>query len=570
MIGFHSGVVWARAYIATLERLDSNGTPKSRSRRCARIRDGRVCGFLSHPWMGRTPLFRRLRRALALAHGAEAASMATSEYVEQRAARHAQTRRQFLATSASLAAAACTVKHPVQGEGPRIAVVGAGIAGLTAAYRLAQAGLRATVFDSWNRVGGRMFTARGPWRDGQLVELGGELIDSDHAALQRLTRELGLTLDSLLEPAESSSRRDTWYFGGRIVSDAEIVTAFRAIAPRLQADIEMAARGREQRYIDELGLAAYLDSIPELEPMLRALLDVAYVGEYGRELAEQSPWNLLWLIDAESTDSFRVYGDSDEAFHVRGGNDQITTRLAQHLAGPIELEHRLLGVNETARGSHRLAFERRGGSTYEAEFDRVVLALPFTRLRDVALPASLPAEKREIIRSLGMGQNAKLMAQFSERVWRTRHQATGSVTTDNGLQLLWETSRGMSGAAGILTVFAGGRTGETIGAGSAEERITERLGLIDRIFPGSAERYIPGSAVRMHWPTVEHTLGSYTCYLPGQARFKGLEGKRAGNLHFCGEHTSLDYQGYMNGGAESGERVAHEILADLGLVTSPA
>jgi monoamine oxidase len=519
--------------------------------------------------MGRTPLFRRLRRALALAQGAGAVSIPTREYVEQRAGLRAQTRRQFLAGGAALGALAslpaCTVRHPERAQTPRIAVIGAGIAGLTAAYRLARAGLKATVFDSWNRVGGRMFTARGQWRDGQLVELGGELIDSDHHAMHRLTRELGLTLDSLLEPAESRLRRDIWFFGGRAVSEVEIVEAFRAIAPRLRADSEMSERGQELRYIDELGLAAYLDSIPELDPTLRALLEVAYVGEYGREIAEQSPWNLLWLIDAESEDAFKVYGDSDEAFHVRGGNDQVTTRLAQRLSGPIELEHRLLSVRETARGHYRLAFERRGGSIREDEFDHVVLALPFTRLRDVALPASLPGDQRDIIQTLGMGQNAKLMAQFSERVWRTQHQATGSVTTDNGLQLLWETSRGMSGACGILTVFAGGRTAEQIGAGTAEAQLAPRLARIDQIFPGTGERYITGSAVRMHWPSVEHTRGSYTCYLPGQARFKGLEGKRAGKLHFCGEHTSLDHQGYMNGGAESGERVAGEILADLGL-----
>jgi monoamine oxidase len=299
-------------------------------------------------------------------------------------------------------------------------------------------------------------------------------------------------------------------------------------------------------------------------------LDVAYVGEYGRELAEQSPWNLLWLIDSKTPDPFRIYGDSDEAFHVHGGNDQITSGLADKLSGPVELEHRLTSVVETASGTFRLAFDRGGGATREEEFERVVFALPFTRLRDVELPSSIPAEKKQIITTLGMGTNAKLMAQFSERVWRTQHQASGSVTTDNGLQLLWDTSRGMAGASGILTVFAGGRIGEQIGEGSAEMQLQTRLGAIDQIFPDTAATYIANSAVRMHWPTVEHTRGSYTCYLPGQASFSGQEGERVGNLHFCGEHTSVDFQGYMNGGAETGERVAKEIMADLGVQSARA
>jgi monoamine oxidase len=511
-----------------------------------------------------------VRRALALARAANSAAVPTRDDVDRFFFERAQSRRQFLelgatlSTLASLPALACTAKHPVPSGGPRIAVVGAGIAGLTAAYRLGQAGLSTRVFDSWNRVGGRMFTARNRWADQQLTELGGELIDTGHDALRALAEELGLTLDPILEVPGSGVRQDTWFFAGRRVSDAEIVEAFRPVAVRLEADADNEENEAEFARIDGLGLAAYLDSIPELDPVLRALLDVAYVGEYGREISEQSPWNLLWLIDAKSVDPFRVYGASDEAFHVHGGNDQITTGLADRLSSPIALEHRLLSVAETA-GGYRLAFDRGGGSSYEEEFDRVVFALPFTRLRDVELPASIPSHKKKIIDTLGMGTNAKLMAQFTERVWRTQHGASGSATTDNGLQLLWETSRGMSGASGILTVFAGGHIGEQIGEGTAEMQIQSRLSKIDQIFPNTGASYIARSAVRMHWPTVEHTRGSYTCYLPGQASFSGQEGQRVGNLHFCGEHTSPDHQGYMNGAAESGERVAAEIMADLGV-----
>src|SRR5262245_22449107 len=117
--------------------------------------------------MGRTPLFRRVRRALALARGANSSSMPTREYVDRFFSERAQSRRQFLragatlSTLASFPSLACSAKHPEPSGGPRIAIVGAGIAGLTAAYRLGQAGLGTKVFDSWNRVGGRMFTARG-------------------------------------------------------------------------------------------------------------------------------------------------------------------------------------------------------------------------------------------------------------------------------------------------------------------------------------------------------------------------------------------------------------------------
>ena len=73
----------------------------------------------------------------------------------------------------------------------------------------------------------------------------------------------------------------------------------------------------------------------------------------------------------------------------------------------------------------------------------------------------------------------------------------------------------------------------------------------------------------MHWPTHPHTLGSYACYRPGQWAFYGLEGAREGNVHFCGEHTSLEFQGFMEGAAETGLLVATAILDDLGIMASP-
>lgn len=521
--------------------------------------------------MGCTPVFRRLRRAFELAQAANSSALSSKEYLERALFERSVSRRRFLALGASagiiasLPGGACSPKHPQSSGGPRIAIVGAGIAGLTCAYRLAQGGLGASVFDSWNRVGGRMFTARDRWADQQLTELGGELIDTKHTVLRGLAAELGLTLDAILEPSGNGVRQDTWFFDGHLVTDAEIMDAFRPIAPRLAADAAREDDAPEFARIDRLGLAGYLDSIPELEPVLRALIEVAYVGEFGLEIARQSPWNLLWLMDVQKPEPFRVYGDSDEAYHVHGGNDQIPSGLAARLQEPVELEHRLVRVVEQASGAFGLTFDRAGRSALEQSFDYVVFALPFTRLREVELLVSIPQQKRDMIQQLGMGTNAKLMGQFSERVWRTRQRASGSVMTNNGLQLLWETSRGQAGRAGILTVFAGGAVGERIGDDSAEGQMTTRLARLDEIFPGSSAHYIPGSAVRMHWPTVEHTKGSYACYLPGQASFSGHEGEAVGRLRFCGEHTSVDFQGFMNGGAETGERVARQLLEELGV-----
>jgi monoamine oxidase len=131
-------------------------------------------------------------------------------------------------------------------------------------------------------------------------------------------------------------------------------------------------------------------------------------------------------------------------------------------------------------------------------------------------------------------------------------------------QSTWDASRGQPGDAGVLTLFLGGHAGVAVGEGSAEERMRACLPDLDAIFPGSAAAYSEASALRMHWPSMPFTRGSYSCYRPGQAAWSGHEGERVGHVHFCGEHTSEHFQGYMEGAAESGERVASEILADLG------
>jgi monoamine oxidase len=116
-----------------------------------------------------------------------------------------------------------------------------------------------------------------------------------------------------------------------------------------------------------------------------------------------------------------------------------------------------------------------------------------------------------------------------------------------------------------ITNYLGGNAGIEVGNGSAEDRYLEGLPLMDQIFPGTSAAFMPGSAVRMHWPSLPLFQGSYTCYRPGQTSFFGIEGRREGSLHFCGEHTSLDFQGFMEGAAETGASVATEILTDLGV-----
>jgi monoamine oxidase len=305
-------------------------------------------------------------------------------------------------------------------------------------------------------------------------------------------------------------------------------------------------------------------------PELAAVLESAYRGEFGLELSEQSALNLLYLIGSDEPDPFRIFGESDERYHARQGSDAFASSLAAKLKeGVLNLDARLTALSGGGARGFTLEVVSKSGSTREVHADYVVLALPFSVLRKVALNVPLTDLKRQIISELGYGTNAKVMGQFDSRVWREQYQKSGTVTTDRALQQIWDSSIGQPGKRGILTNFLGGVAGDEVIQADAEDYYVGLLSDFEQIFPGVTDAYRSGSARRMHWPSSENALGSYTCYKPGQWSFWGHEGEREGNLLFCGEHTSLDFQGWMEGGAETGAFAAHDLLLELGLEPSP-
>jgi monoamine oxidase len=511
---------------------------------------------------------------MRLAQGARHAGHSPAEAVE-RWGEAAASRRAFLKASAAAAAGvalqACAARAPRLAGGRReeVAIVGAGIAGLVAAHRLDQAGVPVRIFEAQNRTGGRMLSLRNHFPDGQVVELGGELIDTGHETIRALCGELGLPLDDLAA-ADEGLDRDTWFFGGQRRKGAEIVEAFTPIAARIEADLAT-IRGETVTHrepngaeaLDQLSIEQWLDRAG-FTGWVRSLLTVAYTTEYGLEIGRQSALNFLKMIDPKP-DPFLIYGESDERYHVRGGNDLVVGALARRLEARIERNTALEAVGRRADGSLRLSL-RRGGASRVVDAPYVVLALPFTLLREVRMDLEVPPVKRKAIAELGYGTNAKLMVGFSDRVWRSAHRSNGSVTTDLPFQSSWETSRAQAGASGVLTNFTGGEHGVALGRGSAREQADGFVRDLEAVFPGAAAARAGMKEVRFHWPSHPWTRGSYASYLVGQwTAIAGAEGEAVGPLRFAGEHCSLEAQGFMEGGCETGEAVARALLEEMGV-----
>jgi monoamine oxidase len=453
---------------------------------------------------------------------------------------------------------------------PRIVVVGGGLAGLSATYALKQAGYAAQLHEAHpSRLGGRCWSFKFP--NGQVAEHGGELIDQGHTAVRQLAQSLGFTLDNLLQ-SEVNGTEASYYFDGQPYSFADATDDLKGIWQQVHSDVSAASyptqynlstqRGRE---LDAMSITDWINAyVPGgMSSKLGQLLDVAYNIEYGGECDIQSSLNMLYLLGYSGQGQLRIFGPSNEKYHVRGGNDQIPAALAQRLAGQITTGSELVAVRQSSGGTWTLSF-RQGTATKDVTADHVVLALPFSILRSsVDLKrAGFSKVKMNAINELGMGTNSKLHVQFNQRLWNSLG-SNGETYADTGYQNTWEVTRGQAGTGGVLVNYTGGDIGASFGSGTPTSRAKQFLGQIEPVLPGITKQW-NGNATVDWWQGYQWTKGSYSYWKVGQyTRFGGAEGEQAGTCHFAGEHTSVDFQGYLNGGVETGQRAAAEILAAL-------
>jgi monoamine oxidase len=497
----------------------------------------------------------------------------------------APTRRAFVAGTAALAVTA-TFADPgfAAPSKARIAIVGAGIAGLNAALALQDAGVSSTVYEASNRIGGRMFSATSIWADNQVSEWCGELIDSGHETIIGLAKRFGLPLDDY---AGNPSLRDVYKVLGRYYTVEQAYEDWRGGVQQAIAK-DLAAAGESTTYdkftpegekLDHMSVAEWIESrVPGgRKSPLGALLDVAYAIEYGADTTDQSALNLVYLLGAnkqtEAGEGFGVFGSSDERYHIRGGNQQLPVRIARHLRTPVQMGMRMTSLAHNTDGSYALGFDGQPAVTA----DIVLLTLPFPVLRKLDVSgAGFDERKTKAIQELGSGRNGKLQLQFASRYWREPGpwpgRGNGLSYTDEGYQNTWEVSRRQFGASGLLNNYTGGsgtaaKTAKVAFATAADADVkadaTSFLGGLEKVFPGGTAKWNGRAASSL--PALDPNMGgSYSYWRVGQyTDFAGYEKVRQGNVFFAGEHCSTDFQGYMEGGASEGARAAKEILDQL-------
>lgn len=507
--------------------------------------------------MARSPLFRRLKSLMAdLRSDAPAPSRRNSD----------ASRRRLLAGALTLGVASRTAAAPRRTR-PRIAVIGAGLAGLTAAHALRRAGHDADVFEASARLGGRCFSERSVFADGQIAERGGEFLDTAHTEILTLAKALGLAVDDVLADEAAGTEGWTWFDGARY-SHAEVNRDFQAVYPVVQKQAREV--GDRYGYADSSRIAREIDAMSVQDWIARhvpggtasrfgRLVANAFEEEYAADAGHLSALNVVIALSASARDDFQAYAASDQRFHIRGGNDRLVTALESSLAKPVEREAPLLALVRRHDGRFDVTVGRGAGSLTD-RYDRVILALPFSNLRDVDLSrAGFRPRKLRAIRELPMGASTKLQLQFHDRLWRAAGN-NGEVRTDGSFHGTWEVTRAQHGRAGILNFWSGGRRAVAAAAGAEEAAAARALADIEAALPGLTKAW-NGRVIRNAWDASSGPRGSYAYYPPGyMTTLLGVEAEPEGRCHFAGEHTSAEWQGYLNGAVESGLRAAREVL----------
>jgi len=471
--------------------------------------------------MARTPLLRAIRR-LAADHGvADQLGIQPAEVrAERRAARQRDgslRRREFLKLMAATGAA--TVLGGIrsaEGGGmaapARIAIVGAGISGLTAALTLRDAGVDATVYEASGRLGGRISSLTNYWNEGQVSEWCGEQIDTNHEIVLGLASRFGLLVDDLIE-AEPEGASETYFFQGGYYTEREADRDFGRVSKRLEADLE--AAGDTTTYDthtpagiapDNMSVAEWIDlRVPNGRgSRFGKLLDIAYEIEGGAPTGDQSALNLIYLLgDQPDSGPLSLFGTSDGRYHIAGGNQRLPEAIAAAL-GPgtgIRTGYRLVRIEQT-RGTVKLTFLTRGRLEM-VEADLALLTIPFAVLRTLDYQdARFDRLKHKAIQELGAGQHGKLALQFDSRLWTERGPwgiSSGSSYSETGYQSTWEATGAQPGASGILPNFTGG--GVTTSAFDSESpygtACDPQVGAYARRFLAQLEPVFPG--LSQHW-----------------------------------------------------------------------
>ncbi|MGI4732538.1 MAG: flavin monoamine oxidase family protein [Janthinobacterium lividum] len=491
-----------------------------------------------------------------------------------------ETRRRVLKALAATALVAGLPREvrAADGTGP-VAIVGGGIAGLTALWTLTHAGIDARLYEARPRLGGRMYTARG---GSEPIETGAQLVNTEHHDMAELARTFGVGLID----RKAGRWRSLILADGQPVAEADAVAAMRGIAAQMTKDADRLDRDQAHvaAELDRLSFATYLDRYASRmpEPWVRRLLETTARTEYGVEPAQASAIELMFNLPSIEGARVDVLSRSDERYVIAGGSSALVDAMGARMAKRIATGKKVAAINPRpgadAAPGVRLVFA--DGSHVDAA--AAIVATPASITRRIAFGVPLPPLWKRFIAEANLGRNEKVQATMRSRPWEAVTGRGGELwhatapAASGGVASGWDGSvRPHPGGAvpgGGWTWYLGGDEVERAAAGEALAQAQAWAKGVEAGVPGMARATV--SARRTAWHRDPMTMGGYINFHPGQmTRFAPLiwveeHGRAArpvasGGVHFAGEHLSDAFPGYMNGAAQTGRLAAEAVMTQL-------
>jgi monoamine oxidase len=440
-------------------------------------------------------------------------------------------------------------------SGVRVIVAGAGLAGLAAACDLEAAGAIVTVIEARDRVGGRVWTARGHFSAGQHAEAGADLIEEEQSLVRGLASRFKLKTARILRGCFGYYGPDRR--GRRRIHNSP--TANSVAARLLKTDLaDYCLAGKRwdsavARRLAQQSVAEWLIRVGA-DSALRAGIR----GLRGMFLADPEDLSLIALVD-----QFASQGTPGQQvmYRIIGGNDRLPHAMAGALEGKVLLQAAVRRVLQTGTAPGVLVTIEDRGRRRELEAEYCVAALPASTLRDVEFEPALPDQQARAIATLEYGAATRMLLQFERPFWR-RPRRPLAFGTDLPTGAVWDGAEEQRTRSGILSLLAGGRASRELRhiiASEGESGVVGRLDWLGKPAPLVA-------AHTVSWEDEKWSRGGYAVFDPSfDPGLRAWLARPAGRVVFAGEHTSLQWQGYMNGAVESGKRAAAEIraLADL-------
>ncbi len=466
--------------------------------------------------------------------------------------------------------------NPETENQPSVIIIGAGFAGLSAAYFLLKHNVKVTLLEARERVGGRVHSLR-DFANGQTIEGGAELIGTNHRLWVKLAKEFGFSMSVVTQDElfSGAGLHEPLEIGG-IIYDHEgakrLYELMDLVCEKMVADAKNINAKQpwlsvNAENIDKKSLSEWLDErVAELEieiPIssdekknLRKALDMEFSNNNAVSTEKQSMLGMLALVKGGGG---KTYWSMTEVYRCSHGNDALAKEMCDLIIqknGNQVLTQ--TPVDEILIGSDRVCVKDQKGKEHNADY--LILAVPpsvWGNFKKVS-----PDVLNEY--SCQMGLAIKYLSSVKSRFWIEQGIAPSGLA--NSIGMTWEGSDNQICKPENeyeLTVFAGAKSAQDIVNMSDAKRDLFYKDEMNRIYPGYDEYLI--NKKFMNWPKEPWTEAGYSFPNTGEVctKIKKLNEGYNERMFFAGEHTCMAFVGYMEGALQSGANAANKILEKI-------